>query len=227
MTEIADIKEYSDENGNSIVGAPDKQLKSFVVFTARNCQVIFEPGVRLQGARFSLQADGGLIHIKRDAEVKGNLRTGLNSKILIGSGLRVTGAMNVSSSEGADVEIGDDCMFGVGIDIRSDDSHPIFDRKTGVRVNPSRPVKIGEHVWLAPHVAVLAGATIGEGCVVGYRSIVKGTLPPHSLSVGVPARVIKEDIVWDRAHVSMKAPWHFDDITSVNAWTPKEKSNYK
>jgi acetyltransferase-like isoleucine patch superfamily enzyme len=53
------------------------------------------------------------------------------------------------------------------------------------------PVTIGRSVWLPWRVFVMPGATIGDGSVIGANSLVSGTIPPSSLAVGSPARVIR------------------------------------
>lgn len=54
------------------------------------------------------------------------------------------------------------------------------------------PIEIGHSVSLAWGVFVLPKTTIGDGAVVGARSVVQGTIPPRSLAVGFPARVISK-----------------------------------
>ncbi len=53
------------------------------------------------------------------------------------------------------------------------------------------PIVIGDDAWLGARVRVRAGATIGEGTVVGAGSEVRGTLPPYVVAGGVPARVLR------------------------------------
>jgi len=53
------------------------------------------------------------------------------------------------------------------------------------------PVKIGSDVWIGAGCKILGGITIGNGCVVGAGSVVTRDLPPYSISVGNPAKVIK------------------------------------
>ena len=52
------------------------------------------------------------------------------------------------------------------------------------------PIEIGNGVGLAWRVFVLPGAKIGDGTMVGANSLVSGTLPPRSMAVGFPARVV-------------------------------------
>jgi maltose O-acetyltransferase len=53
------------------------------------------------------------------------------------------------------------------------------------------PVKIGENVWIGSGAVILPGVTIGEGSVIGAQAVVTRDVPPRSLVVGVPARVVE------------------------------------
>jgi lipopolysaccharide O-acetyltransferase len=58
-------------------------------------------------------------------------------------------------------------------------------------VTGAGPVAIGRNVWIGEMVAILPGVTIGDGCVIGAESVVTRDIPPASIAVGAPARVIK------------------------------------
>ena len=53
-------------------------------------------------------------------------------------------------------------------------------------------ITIEDDVWLGSNVVVVDGVTIGKGCVVGAGAVVNKSLPPYSVAVGVPARVVKD-----------------------------------
>jgi acetyltransferase-like isoleucine patch superfamily enzyme len=55
----------------------------------------------------------------------------------------------------------------------------------------TRPVRIGNNVWIGFDCIVTPGVTIGDGSVVGCRSVVIDDVPPYSVVAGNPARVIK------------------------------------
>ncbi|MFC6098061.1 acetyltransferase [Flavobacterium qiangtangense] len=53
------------------------------------------------------------------------------------------------------------------------------------------PILIEKNVWLGEFVCVLQGVTIGEGSIIGAMSVVTKDIPPYSIAVGSPAKVIK------------------------------------
>lgn len=56
---------------------------------------------------------------------------------------------------------------------------------------PSKPVHIGDDVWLGRRVMIMPGVTIGDGCVIGAGAVVAKDIPPYSVAVGNPVRIIK------------------------------------
>jgi acetyltransferase-like isoleucine patch superfamily enzyme len=56
----------------------------------------------------------------------------------------------------------------------------------------SKGIEIGDDCWLGTGVRVLDGVTIGQGCVVGAGAVVTKDIPPYSVAVGVPAKVISQ-----------------------------------
>lgn len=60
------------------------------------------------------------------------------------------------------------------------------------------PIEIGNRVGLAWRVFVLPGTKIGDGTMVGANSVVSGTLPPNSMAVGYPARIVGKPPVFPK-----------------------------
>ncbi|MBP3517003.1 MAG: sugar O-acetyltransferase [Parabacteroides sp.] len=54
------------------------------------------------------------------------------------------------------------------------------------------PVNIGKNVWIGGGSIILPGVSIGDGTTIGAGSVVTRDIPPHSIAVGNPCRVIKE-----------------------------------
>ena len=81
------------------------------------------------------------------------------------------------------VEIGDNCIISVhshGTVLLRD----LYPRRI-------EPVRIGKGAWIPPGCIILQGVTIGEGSVIGTGAIVNKSIPPYSVAVGIPAKVIK------------------------------------
>lgn len=56
----------------------------------------------------------------------------------------------------------------------------------------TRPVTIGDDVWIGANCTILPGVTIGNRVVIAAGSIVTHDVPDHSLCMGAPARVVKQ-----------------------------------
>ena len=111
-------------------------------------------------------------------------RVTIGAKSIIGGGTTINSYLDVTIGEGAlfadDVHITD-------FDHRTDRLDlPIKDQ--GIVTSP---VRIGPDVWLGRGVTVLRGVDIGRGSVVGAHSVVTRDIPPYSVAVGAPARVVR------------------------------------
>lgn len=198
--------ETPHEASDNRIIAPDKLerqgLVSYRLGGTRNT-------VTLDGIRFSPKTstsllilttgNNGVITIGRLRRAIGvTVRAGEKSHLRIGTETSFRRNVTLHASDGCTIEIGEDCMFSSNIMVRSTDSHGIFDRSSGVRINPDEDIVIGSHVWVGEGCKILKGARIGEGCVIGAGSVISGTVPAHCVVVGSPARVVRENIRWER-----------------------------
>lgn len=98
------------------------------------------------------------------------------------------------------VTIGDDVFVGPNVSLLTP-VHPLGWRERNIRKKPdgtlfdyeyAKPITIGRNCWIAGNVTVIGGVTIGEGCVIGAGSVVTRDIPPNSLAVGNPCRVVRK-----------------------------------
>ncbi len=163
-----------------VIGADIAIYKS-----ARNTVIEIGDGCILHGLIRVIAGDGGVIRI--------------------GDGTTFNG-VGVSQHEAAEIRFGRNNMLSSDIHLDVSDMHPIYDRRTGERINPPRSIILEDDVWVGTRTLILKGAHIGRGAVVGAGSMVSGHIPAHTLAVGAPAKVVRENIAWRRDFDEMFLP---------------------
>jgi acetyltransferase-like isoleucine patch superfamily enzyme len=68
-------------------------------------------------------------------------------------------------------------------------------------------VIIGNDVWIGRNVLILSGAEIGDGAVIGAGAVVAGKIPPYSIAVGNPARVIRHRFTPEQCGKLLQIRW--------------------
>ncbi len=148
-------------------------------------EIIIRRGCRLTNALYRIFSAGQIL-INEDCTFETNLELHANA--------------------GKKIVIGRDCMFSHDIDLWAGDGHTIFDVVTGENINsaydkqpPHRnAIIIGEHVWVGKGAFIMHGTNIGNGSIVGAKSVVKGQFPNNCSIVGNPAKMVKKDCAWAR-----------------------------
>jgi acetyltransferase-like isoleucine patch superfamily enzyme len=125
------------------------------------------------GRNTILNCKGGNIAVQRDVSISGNCELFSSNSLTIGSGT-VIGAYSYLLSGGS-------------YDYR-DRGRP-FSAQVGALTEG--PLTVGANCWLGARVTVLDAASIGDHCVVGAGAVVTRPVPPNSLAVGVPAKVVR------------------------------------
>src|SRR3954452_7483173 len=148
------------------------------------------------------QAAGNRLFIGQDSIIQANIR--FEDR---GGEVRIGDRSYIGKSDLVcfrSIVIGDDVIMSWGITITDHDSHSLDweHRKNDVldwgkgRKDWSHvahaPVVIGDRAWIGFNVSILKGVTIGEGAVVGACAVVSRDVPPYSVAVGNPARVLRK-----------------------------------
>lgn len=101
---------------------------------------------------------------------------------------------NVQITAADVIEIGLDATIGRDVVIRSYDGHTICEKG----YKKSAPIKIGNHVWIGQGATILKGVTIGDGAVIAAGALVTKDVPAKSVVGGVPAKILRENIKWEK-----------------------------
>jgi acetyltransferase-like isoleucine patch superfamily enzyme len=165
----------------------------FLIFKLRNPHIVTRGLVFLdRGTEISARRGYGRMILGRW------IHLGVNSALRCHEGTLTVGdksvlGRGVSVNCYLDIEIGAATLFADDIYV-SDFDHKFADLTMPIKdqgISKAR-VRIEPDVWIGTKATVTSGVVIGEGAVVGANAVVTRDLPPYSVSVGVPARVIKD-----------------------------------
>lgn len=98
---------------------------------------------------------------------------------------------NLTLVDDGNIAIGDNVMFAPNVTVITA-THPVLPtlREKGLQFNAD--VKICNNVWIGAGAIIMPGITVGENSVVGAGSVVTKDVPPNTVVVGNPARVLRE-----------------------------------
>ena len=119
-----------------------------------------------------------LIHIGSDVAMNDYVHIGAVESVSIGNRVLIASKVFISDH--------DHGSYGKG-GLHSDPRIAPADRTLS-----AAPVVIEDDVWIGEFVSVLGGVRIGKGAIIGTMSTVSRDIPPYSMAVGSPARVIKQ-----------------------------------
>ena len=129
----------------------------------------------------SLGSCGSRVLISPDARIWGTHGVNLEDDVVINAFTHIFG--------GGGVCIGARTLISTGCSIASiTHSEQIAARRYGIEL----PVTIEQDCWLGTGAIVLPGVRIGTGSIIGAGAVVTENIPPLSLAVGVPARVVRQ-----------------------------------
>lgn len=220
---------FTDKNGNKVI-APTGLIDVFVAFEGKNNTLIIDEKSQLVKTRIHFPNDDGYCSIGMNIEKKsfmGQINVGFGCKVIIEDDVTAQGAVYLTTAEKTKVVIGRDSMLSDRIQIRAEDSHAIYDVESGNRINPSKDIFIGQHVWIGYQATILSGTKIKNGSVVGFGSVVKGMFPNNVILAGVPAKIVKKNVAWERPHLFHTRPWiknHASDVhQTIEFWNKTEE----
>ena len=98
---------------------------------------------------------------------------------------------NLIILDGAKVTVGDHVFIAPNCCI-STAGHPLDAKRRNQGLEYAFPVTIGSNVWIGANVCILPGVTIGEGAVIGAGSVVNKDIPPYTVAVGNPCKVLRK-----------------------------------
>lgn len=106
---------------------------------------------------------------------------------------------NLTLVDDTHIYVGDCTLFGPNVVVATA-GHPLWPplRAQGYQYNA--PVRIGKNCWIGAGAVLVPGVTVGDNAVIGAGSVVTRDIPPNTLAVGNPCRVLREIGEHDREY---------------------------
>lgn len=121
-------------------------------------------------------------------DIRPPLRVDYGHNITIGDGSWVN--FGLTALDVAPIVIGQDVLIGPNCSLYTA-IHPTEPGPRRAKWESAAPITLEDNVWLGGSVVVCPGVSIGENSIIGAGAVVTRSIPPNSVAVGNPARVIK------------------------------------
>ena len=221
MVIIESKEDFSLLDGNTLIGHTPDMAESRITIKGDNNVLFVEEGVTLRNTRIAFEGNNGLLMLGRNRhDYKLDVSINNCCSVVFGRDIYFNGACHIIVSEQRNVVFGDDCLVSFDVWIRTADPHLVFDCETHKRINGSRDVIVGDHVWLGQHAFLLKGSTIGSGSMIGAMSLVAGkTIPSNTSWGGNPAKQIRDKVFWEGSCVHQ---WNAKKTKKFSRWESSE-----
>ncbi|KEO81665.1 hypothetical protein EL26_19535 [Tumebacillus flagellatus] len=135
--------------------------------------------------------EGGVMDVDGSVTFGPGVRVlvGPNAKLKIGDRSYITA--NSKLIVKTDIEIGSGCAISWDVQIMDTDFHHVAEGRPN-----TKPIKIGNNVWIGSRATILKGVTIGDGAIIAAGAVVTKDVAPRQIVAGNPARVVKEEVNW-------------------------------
>ena len=201
MEIVKDISDLENIKNNKIIGNI-KLNNASVEFKGENNILYLEDMIELENCKIRFTGSNSLIYLDSNPHSFSiNIRVGNDSVFYLGRQCYLNRRSNMYATERKNIIIGSNCLLSFDSYFRTADPHLIYDCNSKKRLNESKSILIGDHVWIGQGCLILKGTTIGSGAIIGGNSVVSNkNISSNSLYAGNPAKKIKESVFYKDAY---------------------------
>ena len=193
---------YAAEKLKAFIRHPLSGVRWLYKYRCFKKYATYGPGLEITAESSCIADKPGMIRLGKHCRVYGTLQSVGDGKLEIGNNTCIYRRTKIGSVN--NVRIGSCVIISNHVHIYDNNNHPVSSRVRREMCmgdfdgdawrwthSLSKPIVIGDDVWIGEYSAILKGVTIGKGAVVGCRSVVTKDVPPFTIVAGNPARVVK------------------------------------
>lgn len=196
--------QHSYINGkNNKINIRGQKVGSRIQICGNGNTVIVEDNALLLNSIIRISGNNNLVKLKSDSYVSGaELWVEDNGcEIEIGERTFVGHHTHLACTEdGSKLIVGSDGMVSSYVQIRTGDSHSILNME-GERINKAQSIRIGDHCWIGEGAKILKGVELDGDNIVATGAIVSKSFGKNTLIAGVPGKIVKENVIWDKERI--------------------------
>ena len=179
-----------------------KSIKGNIIISAPIKRGMVKIGFGYVGI-FDKKRSKTILEINGSLFFKGNALIGHGSRICVGAKgtLEIGNSFEITAESSIvcmnKVIFGEQCLLSWDILVLDSDFHNVRNT-SGDIINKSRPITIGNHVWIGCRCTITKGSQIGNNNIIAANSCIHGKVEGDSQIIGdQPLRILKRNVSWD------------------------------
>lgn len=198
---ISNFRTTKDKENNSF---PKKIEGLLIKISGKNNIIEIENGAKFKNSVINIKSNNSHVKIKKAKYINGTtifIYNGDNQFIEIGKDTSIESAKFYLCATGSKCIIGDDCMLSSNLQFWTGDGHQVIDRTTGNILNDKPTLlRIENHCWVGFGSKILKNSQISKNSIIATESVVTKKFDSENIIIaGNPAKVVKNNIDWNRA----------------------------
>ena len=143
----------------------------------------------------------GIWQVTGTVSFGGKASIGHGSKLSVRGDLKLGAGFNMTAEStivcAKEITFGNDCLMAWDVLVMDTDEHPLYN-KDNKRINPDRPIVVGNHVWIGCKCVLLKGAEIPNDTVLAAGTLLKSAFTGEQQVIGGnPPTILKRDVCWE------------------------------
>ena len=143
----------------------------------------------------------GIWQISGTVSFGGKASIGHGSKISVRGHLSLGAGFNMTAEStivcAKEICFGEDCLLSWDILVMDTDEHPLYDM-ANQRINPDKPILVGDHVWIGCKCVLLKGAEVPDNTIVAAGTLLTSAFAGENQVIGGnPPSIIKREVHWE------------------------------